>query len=758
MLRRVGGFLVVAVLVAGLPTDGPVIAQSQTSNESLCDTAGVGQFTDVADADYAAVYVLCMRALGLSVGTSGGSYSPDRELNRGQMATFLVRLWREVLGNDCPSGVVTPFTDVDAGSTHAANIDCLYGLGITTGTGADTYGPWDPLKASQISRFLYRTYRKAGGDMCAGTDGSELNRATQCLLQLRVVPTSAEATATTAVTRAQMGLYMVGLWHNLSGRGLPPLPPLLGAATPTQPTTAAPAKQRLLYTVPNEDRSNSDLWIIDADGGNRTSTKLPDSARFVARWQWSPNGTQIAYLVRTGDGWQLWVADADGTNPTKVTDSIYKIYGGSNFGALWIWSPDGTHISYSVSTGYGWQLWVADADGTNPAKLTDNFPKNSPWLWSPDGTHITYLVRTGVRTGDDYHLWVADADGTNPTKLVDNFPGTGSWGWAPVGTQIAYSVSTGDGWQLWVADADGTNPTKLTRQQIRRDSWRWAPDGTHIAYTVRTGDGWRLWVADTDGTNPTKVTDSIDNTYGGSNFGALWRWAPDGTHIAYSVRTGDDDYHLGVADADGTNPAKLTDNFPRTGSWIWSPDGTHIAYTVTTGDGWQLWVADADGTNPAKLTDNFPGIGSWIWSPDGTHIAYTVTTGDGWQLWVADADGTNPAKLTDNFPGTGSWGWSPDGTHIAYSVIAGDDDYHLWVAEADGTNPAKLTRQQIRRRDSWRWAPDGTQIAYLVSTGVRTGDDYHLWVADADGTNPTKLVDSLYGRFWWSWVPERHPY
>ena len=230
--------LVVGVAAAGSLSSAPA-AEAQTA-ESLCDVGQVEQFTDVAAADYAAAYVLCMRALGLSVGTGGGSYGPDRELNRGQMATFLVRLWRDVLGNECPSGVVTPFIDIDAGSTHAANIDCLYGLELTTGTGADTYGPRDPLKASQISRFLYRTYRKAGGDMCAGTDGPELARATECLLRLRVVPTSGEATATTVVIRAQMGVYMVGLWHNLSGRGLPPPPPLLGAATPTQPTTAPP--------------------------------------------------------------------------------------------------------------------------------------------------------------------------------------------------------------------------------------------------------------------------------------------------------------------------------------------------------------------------------------------------------------------------------------------------------------------------------------------------------------------------------------
>ena len=93
---------------------------------------------------------------------------------------------------------MVPFTDI-GGTTHEANIECLFGLGITQGTSATTYGPGDPLTASQISRFLYRTYQTAGGDQCAGTDGSERDRAAECLVGLRVAPTTGEATSAAAV-------------------------------------------------------------------------------------------------------------------------------------------------------------------------------------------------------------------------------------------------------------------------------------------------------------------------------------------------------------------------------------------------------------------------------------------------------------------------------------------------------------------------------------------------------------------------------
>ena len=194
----------------------------------LCDVGSVEQFTDVADSDHAA-YILCMRALGLSEGTGDGAYGPDRELNRGQIATFLVRLWRDVLGRECPSGG-SPFTDIDE-SVHRVNIECLYNLGITKGTTAVTYGPQRSLKDSQIVWFLLRAYQRAGNSCPTGTDGnSEINTAVDCLTTIKVIPDAAVLAGTGPVTRSEMAVYLVGLWHSLSGWGAPSIAPFKGVA------------------------------------------------------------------------------------------------------------------------------------------------------------------------------------------------------------------------------------------------------------------------------------------------------------------------------------------------------------------------------------------------------------------------------------------------------------------------------------------------------------------------------------------------
>ena len=68
-------------------------------------------------------YTLCTKSIRLALGTSKGISLPQKPLRRAHMATFRVRLWRDAIGNDCPS-TRHPFNDV-SGNRHEANISSL---------------------------------------------------------------------------------------------------------------------------------------------------------------------------------------------------------------------------------------------------------------------------------------------------------------------------------------------------------------------------------------------------------------------------------------------------------------------------------------------------------------------------------------------------------------------------------------------------------------------------------------------------------
>ncbi|MBI4664090.1 MAG: PD40 domain-containing protein [Verrucomicrobia bacterium] len=95
---------------------------------------------------------------------------------------------------------------------------------------------------------------------------------------------------------------------------------------------------------------------------------------------------KIAYETYTSDNWEIFVMNADGTDPVNITGTpaVHEHYPQV--------SPDGTKICFSVDEGEGRDtirsLWVMEADGRHRKKLADR--AREPF-WSPDGKIIGFL-------------------------------------------------------------------------------------------------------------------------------------------------------------------------------------------------------------------------------------------------------------------------------------------------------------------------------------------------------------------------------
>jgi hypothetical protein len=87
--------------------------------------------------------------------------------------------------------------------------------------------------------------------------------------------------------------------------------------------------------------------------------------------QYSPDGTQIVYMVQQTPTWQIAVANADGSNQRLLTqmDPLDFVHP-SNVAP--VWSPDGKQILFLSDRNGKWEFFVMSADGTGTQQVLKN--------------------------------------------------------------------------------------------------------------------------------------------------------------------------------------------------------------------------------------------------------------------------------------------------------------------------------------------------------------------------------------------------
>jgi len=111
-----------------------------------------------------------------------------------------------------------------------------------------------------------------------------------------------------------------------------------------------------------------------------------------------------------------------------------------------------------------------DPEGTDRANLSTGLYDDSP-SWSPDGRKITFRT---LRDGN-FEIYMMDADGSNPIRLTDDPASDGLPAWSPDGTKIAFQSDRDGNFEIYVMDADGSRPVNLTKDPARDAAPAWKP-------------------------------------------------------------------------------------------------------------------------------------------------------------------------------------------------------------------------------------------------------------------------------------------
>ena len=313
----------------------------------------------------------------------------------------------------------------------------------------------------------------------------------------------------------------------------------------------SPVGDHLAFWQYSQDFRNGEIFVIDmASATVKQLTTDNYGHRYAA---WSPDGGRIAYIGKVNDREQIITVSPDGGNPQQLTQEG---------GYAPMWSPDGDRIGFRFQRDSG--IFVMNADGSAPKKVSGAIPYTKKPAWSPDGRRIAFLGDASVRAWPEHDVFVVNADGTNLRQLTNNNPDTfGPW-CRPTNTRLdpypglGLSCDTpGNDW--------GGDPV-------------WSPDSTRIAYTLPVNGTIEVFVIEADGSNLVQITSNSGQDYP-KGFVPRWRepiplpmWSPDGTRIAF-VSDRDGDYEVFVVNADGTNLLQLTNNHYNNRNPAWSPTG-----------------------------------------------------------------------------------------------------------------------------------------------------------------------------------------
>jgi predicted small metal-binding protein len=192
----------------------------------------------------------------------------------------------------------------------------------------------------------------------------------------------------------------------------------------------------------------------------------------TARPAYPGSNGKLAFASERDGGFEIYLMDADGSGPTRLTNNPADDREPA-------WSPDGSKIAFARN----FEIYVMDATGSGQTQLThktgggDEFP-----TWSPDGSKIAF-THYGAPFGA---IYVMNADGSSQTALTNNPDGNDfEPAWSPVrpdgSSRIAFVSTHNFGHsEIYVMNPDGSGQTQLTNDPAAND---FAPDRPGRALT-----------------------------------------------------------------------------------------------------------------------------------------------------------------------------------------------------------------------------------------------------------------------------------
>lgn len=477
----------------------------------------------------------------------------------------------------------------------------------------------------------------------------------------------------------------------------------------------------------------------------------------------SPDGKTVAFAYR-GD---IFTVSTGGGTARQLTSN-------SAFDSYPVWSPDCRHIAFASSREGSMDVWVMDADGGIPHRLTTNSGNEYPLRWTDNST-VAFKsadmpsAKSIVFPGGLFpQVYTVGIDGGRPqlfSELTMDALDINSDG------DVIYVDKKGyeDEWRkhhhspitrdIWLKH--GNDYRRLTTFDGEDRDPVWAADGKSFYYLSEQSGTLNVHHRSLDGSDK-------QITHHKNNPARFLSTATDGTLCyaydgeIYTVHEGNEPKKLNVRIAADNEGKELVRQIQYSGaSHIKvSPNGKEIAF-VMHGD---VYVTDMDYRTTRQITDTPEQERNIDFAPDGRTIVYDSERDGTWQLYTATikdkdckqfayANDIIEERLTDNDHTSQQPQFSPDGKLVAYWEDRGslriiDVKSHKTRTVMDG----KLVYSYSDGDIDFEWSPDSR---WLLATYMGGGGWNNTDIALVDATGkekPRNLTQSGYSDGGARWV------
>jgi Tol biopolymer transport system component len=204
----------------------------------------------------------------------------------------------------------------------------------------------------------------------------------------------------------------------------------------------------------SQRRDPGGLWSISLDGQPPRLLASSVPGRQYENPTVASDGKRLAYSDRSSN-LNIWRAfKPAGFQSLRSRPAVFSTYADSHPDI----SPDGERLVFRSNQSGHDEIWLADADGTNQSKLTAMSGSATAPKWSPDGTTIAFQGRAEGQSD----IFLIDAQGGAPRRLTrspdeDTLPQ-----WSRDGSSVYFSSNRSGRWELWRISLDGEEPYQVT--------------------------------------------------------------------------------------------------------------------------------------------------------------------------------------------------------------------------------------------------------------------------------------------------------